>query len=118
MISKTDLRVLNLMIEKTNRLIDICDKYNDDEIKNSFIISDSIQYEFEKLYEDSTRLSAELRINYPELHINDLRSIRNRVAHAYESVSITILLDTVRKDIPSLKAVLKDFVERADNESK
>ena len=106
------------MIEKTNRLIDICDKYNDEEIKNNFIISDSIQYEFEKLYEDSTRLSVELRVNYPELHINELRGIRNRVAHAYESVSITILIDTVRKDIPSLKEVLENFVEKESNESK
>ena len=35
---------------------------------------DAIQYEFKKLCEDSIRLSTELRVNYPELHINNLRS--------------------------------------------
>ena len=103
MISQTDQRLLNLMIEKCNRLIDICNTYNDQTIQSNYIYSDAIQYEFEKLYEDMTRLSMELRITHPEMHLDDLRSIRNRVAHNYESVSLQILLDTIRKDIPNLK---------------
>ena len=103
MISQTDQRLLNLMIEKCNRLIDICNTYSDQTIESNYIYSDAIQYEFEKLYEDMTRLSMELRITHPEMHLDDLRSIRNRVAHNYESVSLQILLDTIRKDIPNLK---------------
>ena len=103
MISQTDIRLLNLMIEKCNRLIDICNTYDDKTIESNYVYSDAIQYEFEKLYEDMTRLSIELRIMHPEMHFDDLRSIRNRVAHDYESVSLQILLDTIHKNIPKLK---------------
>ena len=110
MIKETDIRILLSMIKECDHLTEICDKYNDVEIVNSFIYSDSIQYEFEKLFEDITRLSTELQED-PSLHLKELRGIRNRIAHNYESVSITILLDTIRKDVPVLRSVLKNYLE-------
>lgn len=94
MINENDLKIIASMLRECNRLIEICDRYNNETIINSFIFSDAVQYEFEKLYEDSTKLSKELQIN-PSLHIEDLRGIRNRIAHRYESVSLIILLDTI-----------------------
>ena len=111
MISQADKRLLTLMIEKCDRLIEICDKHTLEEIETNFIYSDAIQFEFEKLYEDSTRISSDLRINYKELHIDSLRAIRNRVAHDYESVSLKILIDTIKEDIPGIKKLLNDFLE-------
>lgn len=52
----------------------------------------------------------ELRMNNKDLHIDDLRAIRNRVAHDYESVSLTILLDTIDKDLPGLKTLLQSVL--------
>ena len=100
-----------MMIEKTERLMEVSKKHSREEIQSDYTLSDTIQFEFEKLYEDATRLSNELRILHPELHIDDLRGIRNRVAHEYESVSIAILLDTIEKDIPILNQDLKSFIE-------
>lgn len=102
----TDDRILSLMIEKTERLMAILQGHSRKEIESNFILSDAVQFEFEKLYEDSTKLSHELRISYQELHLDDLRSIRNRVAHDYEKVSLKILLDTIENDIPLLKETL------------
>lgn len=112
MISQTDIRLLNLMIEKCQRLIDICSTYDDKTIESNYVYSDAIQFEFEKLYEDMTRLSVELRITHPEMNFDNLRSIRNRVAHDYSSVIIQILLDTIRKDIPKLKDDLIKLIEK------
>lgn len=111
MISPTDIRLINLMIEKCGRLIDICNTYDDKTIESNYIYSDTIQYEFEKLYEDMTRLSMEIRLMHPEMHFDDLRSIRNRVAHNYESVSLQILLDTIRNNIPKLKEDLSNLLK-------
>ena len=98
------------MIEKTRRIIEISQNHSREEIQKEYTLSDTIQFEFEKLYEDSTRLSIEFRINHAWLHIDDLRSIRNRVAHNYESVSIDILIDTANNDIPKLKELLEDVI--------
>lgn len=110
--SETDLRILKLMIEKSERMIEILSNHTRKEIQSDYVLSDAIQFEFEKLYEDSTRLSMELRIQFGnQLHIDDLRAIRNRVAHDYESVSLKVLLDTVQNDIPKLKDDLNAIVQ-------
>lgn len=108
MISKTDLRIISLMLEKIERLIKITSEKDRAEIESNYILSDAIQFEFEKLYQDSNRLSTEIRVVYGQkLHIDELRSIRNRVAHDYESVSLKILIDTVEEDMPALKKDLE-----------
>lgn len=106
MISNVDQRIITSMIEKIDRLLEIRKKHSLEVIQNEYVLSDAIQFEFEKLYEDSTRLSIEFRMNYKDLHIDELRGIRNRVAHNYESVSLNILLDTIDKDLPQLKTLL------------
>ena len=113
MISKTDERILLMMLEKCERLCEICGNHNDEEIEENYLFSDTIQFEFEKLYEDMTRLSAEFRMSHKELHIDDMRGIRNRVAHNYESVSLKILIDTARNDIPNLKEAISTVIKKA-----
>ena len=110
MIQETDLRVISLMIEKMNRLIEVVSNHSREEIEANYVYSDTIQFEFEKLYEDMTRLSPEFRIEHPNLHIDDLRGIRNRVAHDYASVSLKILIDTIEKNIPTLKEMLENVI--------
>ena len=51
MINENDLKIIASMLRECNRLIEICDRYNNETIINSFIFSDAVQYEFEKLYE-------------------------------------------------------------------
>ena len=52
-------------------------------------------------------------MSHKELHIDDMRGIRNRVAHNYESVSLKILIDTARSDIPNLKEMLANIIKKA-----
>ena len=44
MISETDIRILSLMVEKCDRLIQICQANSDEEIVKNFIYSDAIQF--------------------------------------------------------------------------
>ena len=108
---KTDLRILSLMSEKINRLIEISKAYTDDEIKSNYMCYDTIQFEFEKLYEDFTKLSAEFRMEHKSFPSDQLRGIRNRVAHDYESVIVQVLIDTIRNDLPTLKKTIESIIE-------
>ena len=112
MIDNADIRIISMMIEKIDRLIEIKNNYSNNEIKENYIYSDAIQYEFEKLYEDSTRLSPEFLMCNPDLPIKELRSIRNRIAHDYESVVIQVLIDTIEKDLPQLKTTLELLIQQ------
>ena len=97
------------MIEKIDRLLEVCSN-DDKEIENNYLFFDTLMYEFEKLFEDSTRLSIQIFIEHPELPFDELRAIRNRVAHNYESVIIRTLIDTVRSDLPNLKSILEEII--------
>lgn len=109
MIDAKDKRIVALIINKIDRLIEICSKYSLEEIEENFMISDSLQYEFEKMYEDSTRLSKQLQKDFEDT-IDKLRGTRNRVAHDYTSVIISILVDTVKNDLPQLKEQLESLL--------
>ena len=111
MIDKKDLRILSMMLEKIKRLVEIIQNHSKEEILNNFVFSDAVQFEFEKLYEDTTRLSIEFKILFEsQLHIDDLRGIRNRVAHNYETVSVSILIDTIQNDLPKLKDDIEKII--------
>ena len=88
MIQETDRRMLSMIVEKIDKLTTICREHSFEEIESNFVYSDSIQFEFEKMYEDTTRLSPLFHLEHPEIPIDKLRGIRNRVAHNYESVII------------------------------
>ena len=110
MINEKDKRIIPLIIEKIDRLTYICTQYSLEEIEENFIVSDSIQLEFEKMYEDSTRLSEQLQIDFEDV-FHKLRGTRNRVAHDYTSVIIAILVDTVNNDLPKLKEELLELIK-------
>ena len=46
MISETDKRIITLMVEKIDRLLEIREKHSREEIQKEYILSDSIQFEF------------------------------------------------------------------------
>ena len=102
MIDETDKRLINNIINKIDRLTDIVQNHLE-EIETNYLYSDSIQFEFEKIFEDISRLSFKLLVYHPELPIDKLRGIRNRIAHDYEHVELEILIDTIKNNFPSFK---------------
>ena len=105
MIEETDKRLIKIIIEKVDRLIELV-TYHKGDIRTNYLYSDSLQFEFEKIYEDISKLSFKLIVYHPELPIDNLRGIRNRIAHDYESVIIDILIDSVINNFPSFRESL------------
>ena len=58
-------------------------------------------------------LSPAFRQTYRQMPWNEIRAMRNIVAHAYGSISIQMTWETVEQDIPALKA----FCEQVLNEA-
>ena len=102
----TDKRIIDNIITKIDRIIEICDKHSFEEIKNDYILSDALQYEYEKIYFDVTKLSPVFYVTNRSVPIDQLRGIRNRVAHDYETVSLQILYDIAKNDLPKFKETL------------
>ena len=111
MINENDLRHIGHMLEAIERLEEVYNKYSLEEAIYDYMIFDVVLMEFENLGNYMMKLSNELVISHPELHIDDLRAIRHRIAHDYLSVQIEVLYQTIEQNFPSLKASLEALIE-------
>ena len=102
----TDQRIVGNIIIKIDRIIEICNNHSFDDINNNYVLSDALQYEYEKMYFDVTKLSPLFYMSNANAPIDKLRAIRNRVANDYETVSLQILYDTAKNDLPAFKETL------------
>ena len=58
----------------------------------------------------SGNLSAEFRSAYRQMPWNEIKAMRNVVAHAYGSISIQATWETIESDIPALKGFCSDVL--------
>jgi len=62
--------------------------------------------------EASGGVPAEIQNLYQQIPWADMKAIRNVVVHKYFGVSLSILWQTVKEDLPPLTAMLKDVLEQ------
>ena len=110
MINENDLRHIRNMLISLQRLEDCHNQYSLEEAINDYMVFDVILMEFENLGNQMMKLSDELLNSHPELHLNELRAIRHRIAHDYLSVQIETLYNTIENDFPNVKASLKSLI--------
>jgi uncharacterized protein with HEPN domain len=69
--------------------------------------TEAVQYNFVVIGEAASRLPQELTELHPELPWNEMRALRNVVAHAYFAVSLSVLWETMTSDLPPLVEPLR-----------
>lgn len=69
--------------------------------------SDAVQYNFVVIGEAASRLPQEFTALHSELPWNEMRALRNVVAHAYFAVSLSVLWETMTSDLPPLVEPLR-----------
>ena len=55
--------------------------------------------------------SPEFRSSHGQMPWNEIRAMRNVVAHAYGSISIQTTWETIEQDIPALRAFCRDALD-------
>lgn len=62
--------------------------------------------------EASVGVPAEIQKRYPQIPWGDMKATRNVVVHKYFGVSLSILWQTVKEDLPLLAEMLKGVLEQ------
>ena len=60
--------------------------------------------------EHANRLSEALRSKYPHVPFQQIRGLRNRVAHDYTGIDYEMIFDIITNDFPTLKPDLMNLV--------
>ena len=78
-----------------------------------FMINFVVIRALEIIGEATKRLPSSLRDQYPEVPWKDMAGMRDRIIHGYDNVDLRIVWDVVTKEIPQVKAhirqILKDY---------
>ena len=63
-------------------------------------------------------LSEEFRISHKEMPWNEIKAMRNVVAHRYGSISVEATWETIETDIPELRSFCESLIQDTKDEEK
>ena len=74
---------------------------------------DAVIRNLEIIGEAATHIPQEIQLHYPDLPWSEMRGIRNLLIHEYFGVSLPILWETARKNLPPLAPPLRAMLSRS-----
>ena len=79
------------------------------ELEENELLVDSVMFRLIQISENSDRLSEEFKQQHVTIPWRAMKGLRNRIVHEYGNVVLSIVYDTVKKDIPELLEDLEDI---------
>ena len=79
-------------------------------LKNS-MMQDAVMRQIEIIGEAARYISDEFQEKHAELPWFQMRGIRNKIVHDYLEINVDVIWDTVKNDLPPLKAQVQKLLE-------
>ncbi len=108
---KNDKYYANKILVDVQYLMGLTEKYSYQEIEANETILDSIFFRFIQIAENATKLSKELKARENKIDWGAISGLRNRIVHDYGHTDLSIILSTLKEDIPELKNVMEKYVD-------
>lgn len=102
------------MLEAIARIARYVDGMDADKFAADERTVDAVVRNLEVLGEAANRLSEEERASCPGLPWDEMRGLRNKVAHEYFGIDTAIIWETVMTDLPPLVAPLEELLEQLE----
>lgn len=77
-----------------------------DDLNGDEVLLDSIMFRLIQISENAGKLSEEYKNERGDIPWHAIKGLRNRIVHEYGSVDLSVIYDTVTKDIPELYEIL------------
>lgn len=81
-----------------------------EEIESEEVLMDSIMFRLVQIAENSDKLTLTFKNNNASLPWREIKGMRNRIVHDYGVIDMTIIYDTVMKDIPRMYELLQKLI--------
>jgi uncharacterized protein with HEPN domain len=75
------------------------------------MMQDAVMHQIEIIGEASNGISEEFREKHTSLPWLQMRAIRNKIVHDYRGINLHIIWDTVKNDLPGLKAQVRSLLD-------
>jgi len=108
---KNDAYYIQKVLTDINFIIKQMKEVSVDELQTNEILLDSMLFRLIQIQESSRKLSDTFTMKHAEIPWKDISGLRNRIVHDYGSVDLSVVFDTLTKDIPRLKKQFEDTVK-------
>ena len=106
---KTDSYYIQKITTDLAFLVAHTDGLSQEQLEEQEILLDSVMFRLIQVSENSDKLSESFKLQHSEIPWRAMKGLRNRIVHEYGAVDITVVYDTVRKDIPELLHTLESL---------
>ncbi len=97
-----DKEIILDLIRASSLILEFCENLDYETFAQDLKTQSSILYQIVIIGEAVNRLSPVFTQAHPEIPINAIRGMRNRVVHEYKEVDIKILWEVIQTNIPQL----------------
>ena len=77
----------------------------------------AVTMDFAIIGEATKQVPEEIKRAYPQIPWKQMAGIRDKIIHGYAYIKLTILWDAVSLDLPVLKPLIKELLEREFKET-
>ena len=108
--NKPDLTFIGDVLDAIKRIEGYLRGVDKDAFEENRMMQDAVMHQIEIIGEASNRISDEFQDKYPELPWMQMRAIRNKIVHDYREVNLSVIWDTAKNNLPSLKKQIKKLL--------
>jgi uncharacterized protein with HEPN domain len=106
-----DLRIRDILLS-IDRILEYTKNLDFDTFRSDTKTIDAVVRNFEIIGEAAAHLPEDLISDYPEIPWQDMRDMRNVLAHEYFGINEKIVWKTIQNDLSPLVPMLKDLLRK------
>jgi uncharacterized protein with HEPN domain len=110
--NKRENELLKHIIKYCDRIKQSINRFGDsfETFQNDDDYYQSVSMSIYQIAELTNHLTAEFKMNNPDIKWNDIKGMRNRFAHKYLAMDEEIIWSTAKEDVPKLATVCKEYI--------
>jgi uncharacterized protein with HEPN domain len=105
-----DLILLGDILDAILRVESYTRGVSKEQFLENLMMQDAVMHQIEIVGEASNGISEEFRETHSSLPWLQMRAIRNKIVHDYRGINLQIIWDTVKNDLPLLKAQVRSLL--------
>ena len=108
--NKSDDYFVLKIVDHLSFIVQYMEKANREEFNGNALLQDSMMFRLIQISENARKLSDDYKGKHADVPWLAMYGLRNRIVHDYGNVDLTIVYDTLVRDIPELLKIIRDKV--------